>query len=280
MPRVSVLTPIYNTDPAHLRACIESVLNQTFTDFEFLIVNDSPKNTELDAVVASYKDARIRYSKNKKNIGISATRNKLLDMARGEYVAIFDHDDISVPDRLERQVAVLDTNPHIGVVSGWLQHFGVSDYLWKTPESDLDIKIAMMYNCCIAHTATMIRKSILDENNIRYEEYFSPAEDYRLWARLMGITHFYNIQDVMVRYRMHNRMTTVRQNDIMNNKWHEIAAELQNTYPAYYDLMKKSDSVHATRFRLRLFGFIPLVKIKNNWILLFEFIPLCKMRWS
>ena len=66
MPRVSVLTPIYNTDPAHLRACIESVLNQTFTDFEFLIVNDSPKNTELDAVVASYKDARIRYTKNKK----------------------------------------------------------------------------------------------------------------------------------------------------------------------------------------------------------------------
>lgn len=280
MPRVSVLTPIYNTDPAHLRACIESVLNQTFTDFEFLIVNDSPKNTELDAVVASYKDARIRYSKNKKNIGISATRNKLLDMARGEYVAIFDHDDISVPDRLERQVAVLDANPHIGVVSGWLQHFGASDYLWKTPESDLDIKIAMMYNCCIAHTATMIRKSVLDENNIRYEEYFSPAEDYRLWARLMGITHFYNIQDVMVRYRMHNHMTTVRQNDIMNNKWHEIAAELQNTYPAYYDLMKKSDSVHATRFRLRLFGFIPLVKIKNNWILLFEFIPLCKVRWS
>lgn len=280
MPRVSVLTPIYNTDPAHLRACIESVLNQTFTDFEFLIVNDSPKNTELDAVVASYKDARIRYSKNKKNIGISATRNKLLDMARGEYVAVFDHDDISVPDRLERQVAVLDANPHIGVVSGWLQHFGASDYLWKTPESDLDIKIAMMYNCCIAHTATMIRKSVLDENNIRYEEYFSPAEDYRLWARLMGITHFYNIQDVMVRYRMHNRMTTVRQNDIMNNKWHEIAAELQNTYPAYYDLMKKSDNVHATRFRLRLFGFIPLVKIKNNWILLFEFIPLCKVRWS
>jgi glycosyltransferase involved in cell wall biosynthesis len=191
VPKVSVLTPIYNTNPEHLREMIESILNQTFTDFEFLILNDSPENTELDEIVKSYKDDRIIYSKNDKNIGISASRNKLLKMARGEYVAIFDHDDISLPTRLEQEVAFLDANPDIGVVSGWLQYFGSEDKILRNPEYDLDIKIFLTQDCCVAHTAAMIRKSVLVENDIEYEAFYTPAEDYRLWARLMEITHLY-----------------------------------------------------------------------------------------
>lgn len=190
MPRVSVLTPIYNTNPAHLRQCIESILNQTFTDFEFLILNDSPENTELDKVVKSYDDARIKYIRNEQNIGISASRNKLIQMARGEYLAIFDHDDISVPTRLARQVEYLDTHPDIGVVSGWLKYFGVDNSIWKTSEHDTDIRIHMVQDCSIAHTAAMLRKNILVDNDIQYEEFYSPAEDYRLWARLMAVTKF------------------------------------------------------------------------------------------
>ncbi|MDO4423824.1 MAG: glycosyltransferase family A protein, partial [Pseudomonadota bacterium] len=95
---------------AHLRACIESILNQTYADFEFIILNDSPENTELGQIVKSYNDARIKYVCNDKNIGISASRNKLIDLARGKYLAIFDHDDISHPSRLERQVRFLDEN--------------------------------------------------------------------------------------------------------------------------------------------------------------------------
>ena len=81
MPKVSVLTPIYNTEPEHLRQAIESILNQTFTDFEFIILNDSPWNTEIEDIVLAYKDARIKYVKNDKNIGISKSRNKLLSLA-------------------------------------------------------------------------------------------------------------------------------------------------------------------------------------------------------
>jgi glycosyltransferase involved in cell wall biosynthesis len=140
IPKVSVLTPIYNTNPEHLREMIESILNQTFTDFEFLILNDSPENIELDKIVKSYKDERIKYFKNEKNLGITPSRNKLLKMARGEYVAIFDHDDISVPDRLAQEVEYLDTNPHISVVSGWLQYFGDRNDTLKNPEHDLKIR--------------------------------------------------------------------------------------------------------------------------------------------
>lgn len=279
MPRVSVLTPIYNTNPAHLRECIESILNQTFTDFEFLILNDSPQNTKLDKVVKSYNDKRIKYIKNTKNMGISAARNKLLDLAHGEYLAIFDHDDISVPTRLEQQVAYLDAHPDVGVVSGLLESFGEKNYVWSAPENDIDIRMFLTNNCSIAHTAAMIRKSVLVDNNIKYEEFYSPAEDYRLWARLMDVTHFYNIQQVLVKYRTHNNMTTLQQEQKMNLAWRAISTQLRNQYPAYYNALKKYPHANVTFFRLRLFGIIPILKIENNWVLLFDLIPIFKLKW-
>lgn len=281
-PRVSVLTPIYNTTPQHLRECIESILAQTFTDFEFLILNDSPDNTEIEEIVLEYAkcDGRIKYSRNEHNVGITPSRNKLLDMARGEYIAIFDHDDISVPERLEKEVAYLDTHPHIGVVSGWLHYFG-DNYsgICKTPEYDSNIRVYLTENCFVLHTAAMIRKSVLIDNNIEYEEFYTPAEDYRLWARLMDVTHFYNFQEVLVHYRWDIDNTSKRMNDAREEAAANIRMELSSKYPEYRRWAEKI-MVPGTRFRLRLFGKIPLLKIKNNWVLLFEFIPVFKIKWK
>lgn len=281
-PKVSVLTPIYNTDLQHLRECIESVLHQTFSDFEFIILNDSPDNHALDEVVESYSDPRIRYYRNDKNMGISASRNKLLGLARGEYLAIFDHDDICVPERLALQVAALNENPKFGVVSGLLELFYPSGEksILLAPENDTDIKVLLTHDCCIAHSAAMIRRSVLTDNGIEYEEYYTPAEDYRLWARLIGCTHFYNIQRVLTRYRAHAAQTSNRYETRMQRCHDAIALELQNLYPAYWLQMRRLDTRRATVFRVRLFGRLPLLKIKDNWVLLFEFIPVCKVKWN
>ena len=279
-PKISVIIPIYDVEK-YLPACLNSVLAQTFTDFEFIILNDSPDNVALDAVVKSFDDARIRYVKNDKNMGISASRNKLLGLARGKYVAIFDHDDICVPDRLAAQVEYLDANPDVGVVSGLLQVFGADgiECVLPAPEQDVDIKIMTTRDCCVAHSAAMIRKSVLDENNICYEAYYSPAEDYRLWARLMGVTHFYNIQRVLVKYRNHENRTSIIQNRRMDAAHRAIGIELENSFPAYYRQMLHSDTANATVFRLRLFGRVPLIKVKNNRVLLFECIPVFRIKW-
>lgn len=276
-PRVSVLTPIYNTNPIHLREMIESILNQTFKDFEFLILNDSPDNKEIEKIVLEYAkhDKRIKYSKNKKNMGITPSRNKLIKMARGEYLAVFDHDDISVPERLEKEVKYLDENPYVGVVSGWIKYFDKTDFLQKYPEKDIDIKIYMSENSFIAHPAAMIRKSVLIDNNIEYEEYYSPAEDYRLWARLMDITHFYNIPEVLLKYRFHGNNTSQKQADKMFHAWRTIKLETQDKHPV---LSAECEKILNKDWRLRLFGKIPFLKRKNNWILLFDFIPLLKVR--
>ncbi len=279
-PRVSVLTPIYNTNPQHLRECIESILAQTFTDFEFLILNDSPDNTEIEKIVLEYatRDKRIKYLKNDKNMGITPSRNKLIKMARGEYIAIFDHDDISMPNRLQREVEYLDANPYIGVVSGLMQNFGSNNAIRTAPELDTDIKIAMTNNCSVWHTAAMVRKSVLVDNGIEYEEYYSPCEDYRLWSQLMDKTKFYNLQIVLVKYRMFQEQTSSKQKTKMNTMHRAIQLEMANRFPAYYDAWRVSDA-HTTSFRLRLFGFLPLIKVKHNIVYLFEFVPLFKIKW-
>lgn len=278
-PRVSVLTPIYNTNPVHLREMIESILSQTYTDFEFLILNDSPQNTEIEAIVKEYAkhDKRIKYIKNAKNMGITPSRNKLLEMATGEYLAIFDHDDVSVPTRLEKEVAYLDSHPDVGVVSGWLEYFGTDNNIWKTPETDTDIRVMMCDSCYVAHTAAMVRKSVLVDNDIKYEEFYTPAEDYRLWAQIADITHFYNIPEVLVRYRWTGDNTSNTQNDKREFARRAIYLNFRDKHPALYDEFKKMSP--NTMFRLRLFG-LPILKIKNNKIYLFEFIPLGKIKWK
>lgn len=279
-PRVSVLTPIYNTNPVHLREMIESILNQTFTDFEFLILNDSPDNHDIEEIVLGYaaRDNRIKYAKNEKNLGITPSRNKLLKMSRGEYVAIFDHDDISMPTRLEKEVEYLDVHPHVGVVSSWMHFFEMDDNISKTPEFDTDIRIMLCDDCYVAHSAAMIRKSVLVDNGIEYEEFYTPAEDYRLWARLMEVTHFYNIQQVLVKYRWAANNTSKIHADKTEIARQNISDQVCDKHPGLYREFKKVSP--NTLFRLRLFGRIPLLKIKQNKVYLFEVLPILTIKWK
>ena len=105
MTKISVLMPVYNTPENYLREAVESILAQTCADFEFLILNDASTDDNVEKVIKSYDDKRIRYWQNDRNLGISLSRNKLIGLSRGEYLAVFDHDDVSLPERLEKQAA-------------------------------------------------------------------------------------------------------------------------------------------------------------------------------
>ena len=261
-PRVSVLTPVYNTNIEHLHQCIDSILNQTFTDFEFIILNDSPENTELESEILSYSDKRITYYKNDKNIGISESRNRLLQLARGEYIAIFDHDDISMPDRLACQVEFLDTHPNIGVIGGWLQNFESNEGIFVTPENDREIKIALTEDCFIAHTSSMIRKSVLTNNNIKYEPEYTPCEDYRLWSRLMDITEFHNIQRVLVKYRWHENNTTTNMSSDMQNYHDIIRSQIIKSHP---ELRRIYNRWHVMKIVVNIICiFIPVASVRRK----------------
>jgi len=255
-PKVSALMPIYNSNEAHLRKTIEGILNQTFQDFEFLILNDSPENTKLDEIVRSYSDKRIKYSKNDKNMGISASRNKLIDMAKSPYLAVVDHDDISLPERFAKEVDFLDHYQDVGVVSSNIWKIDARKTVFE-PQYDFEIKCNLMKSCCVVHTASMIRKSVLKKNGIKYNEQYSPSEDYKMWSELVAFTDFYNIPEVLVKYRDGTGNTTHKQNKKMRLAKLKIVLENQQKYP---DLYQMSDAF-VKKIKNICFWGVPLLKI-------------------
>ena len=277
-PKVSVLVPVYRPREEYLRACIDSIFSQTFRDFELLLLDDCPEDRTAEAVIKSYADGRIRYSRNPANLGISASRNLLIDMARGEYLAVMDHDDISLPERLEKETAYLDAHPEVGVVSGRVLKIP-QNKASHNPETSHAIKLSLMTVCALTHPAAMIRKSVLQQHHIRYEEEFSPAEDYALWCRLLPHTEFYNLPDILLHYRWHESNTSIVQNQKMHDASYAVRAMVQAENPALYREFEKRARYTGT---WKLFGFIPLLRIVRNAgrtkILLFACLPLVSYR--
>ena len=277
MTKLSVLMPVYKTDERYLREAIESILNQTYTDFEFLIIDDCPTNT-CERIVKSYNDNRIKYSINETNLGISKTRNKLINMAKGEYLAVCDHDDVSLPERFAKEVDYLNNNPDVGVVSCSFKTM-IKKTISNYPLDDKSIKLGLMGGCVLLHPACMIRKSVLINNNIYYEEEFSPAEDYRMWCRLIKYTKFHNINEVLFLYRDHAENTTHKQSYKMFRADCGIKSYIKNEYKNLYDeflLVAKQKTY------VKLFNFIPFltfIKYNNKFkIYLFDKIPLLSIK--
>ena len=269
--KVSVLMPVYRPDGRFLREAIASVLAQTFGDFELLILDDCPDD-DRSKVVAEFHDPRIVYMRNERNLGISASRNLLVERSRGEYLAIFDHDDVCRPDRFEKEVAYLDAHPECGVVSAWTR-LTSNGTVNRYPEEDGDIRIAMMRGCAVWHPAAMVRRSVLAAAGVRYEAECSPAEDYMLWLKLMPHTRFHNLQEVLIDYRWHEGNTSVVRKaeldaaDARCKAW--AKANLPELY-GEYELRRERIS------RVRIFG-VPLLKVRTSFrrteARLFNFIP-------
>ena len=256
--KVSVLMPVYRPDSRFLREAIASVLAQTFGDFEFLILDDCPAD-DRSQVVAEFSDPRIVYMRNERNLGISASRNLLVERARGEYLAVFDHDDVCRPDRFEKEVAYLDAHPDCDVVSAWTR-LTSNGAVNRYPEEDGDIRIAMMSGCVVWHPAAMVRRGALDAAGARYEAWCSPAEDYMLWMKLMPHTRFHNLQEVLLDYRWHEGNTSVVRKaefdaaDARCKAW--AKANLPELY-GEYELRRERIS------RVRVFG-LPLLKVRTS----------------
>ena len=256
MPRVSVLMPVYNTKPEHLREAMDSILSQTFTDFEFLILNDCSPNADVEEVVKSYTDPRIVYAKNERNLGISGSRNLLLDMAKGEYIAVMDHDDISLPERFSKQVAFLDAHPEVGIVGTLTQSMSTGKVKMR-PTSDVEIKKMLMAHCNLSHPSCMIRASVLKKHDIRYEHMFSPAEDYSLFARLIPVTQFAILPEALFIYRDWEGNTSHKQAKKMEAAAYGIHAFMRRDNPELWSMAQ----AHIMRkWRYRLFGLVILTK--------------------
>ena len=196
-PKISVIMPVYNTKEESLREAIESILNQTYTDFELILINDGSTKQECEDVIKSYTDERIKYIK-QENQGAAGSRNNGIKQAVGEYIAIMDSDDIAFPNRFEEEVKFLDEHQDYAIVGSWAE-FSPKKRLWKTVEEPRILDF--IRECNFVHSTVMYRRKLFVENGYTYDLNMPPTEDYDLWCRIITNEKAYNIQKPLIKYR-------------------------------------------------------------------------------
>lgn len=225
MPKVSVLMPVYNGEK-YIREAIESILSQSFLDFELIVVDDgSTDNTEI--IINSYKDKRIRYIANSTNLGLAGARNRAIEVSNGEYLAWLDSDDVSIKDRLKKQVKLLDDQKKIGLCGTWVRTIGLNpERTWKYPNNPDYVRALMLFDNPVATSSILMRRSCLEIGKPSFDPQFPPAEDYDLWERVSRRSGITNIPEVLTLYRVHpNQISNIKREKQINSIW-EIQSRL------------------------------------------------------
>jgi len=201
-PLVTVLMPVYNGED-FLKQAIESILAQTFIDFEFLIINDG--STDGTArVISKFSDSRIKAINNDENLRLIRTLNKGLDLSKGKYIVRMDADDLSHPDRIRNQVEFMESNPEVGVSGTWNSIIGNRDSKMEYPVDDFNIRYMALYQCPFTHPTVILRTSMLRSARLYFDPKYLHAEDYEFWLRCADHCKFANIGERLLQYRSHD----------------------------------------------------------------------------
>ena len=267
MPKVSVLMPTYNC-AAFLKESIESILTQTFKDFEFIIINDGSTDASNNIINEYVKqDSRIKYFVNEKNIGLIKTLNFGLTKASGEYIVRMDADDISLPERIEKQVKFMDAYKEICVCGTQVEYFGAIFSVPNLPCKDESIKAHMIFNNTLAHPSVIIRNEFIKKNQLSYNLAFLHIEDYELWTCVANKGRFANLNEVLLKYRVHGQNISLKNGSIQKDGLRKIYAKVLESLGI--DSNKENIELH-TALAAQTKGISSLKKIKQHAACLVE----------
>lgn len=217
-PLVSIIIPVYNT-AAYLTRAIQSILAQTYTSMEIILINDGSTDAS-ESIIQSFQDPRIRYLKNEQNMGLVYTLNKGVDLSTGKYIARMDGDDISLPARIAQQVAYMEAHPEVSVLATRVSLINEQDEpigYWEADQQHTapeQIRAFLPKDNCLAHPSIMARAELLKTYRYRVEQ--SQAEDYDLWLRMAadGVV-MHKLAEICVQHRIvHNSFTRSRQQNV------------------------------------------------------------------
>ena len=201
MPKISVIMPTYNTEK-YLKEAVDSILSQTFADFELIVIDDGSTDKTID-ILNSFNDKRIRILQGDKK-GIAAALNKGIKNSNSEYIARMDADDIAMPKRFEKQIKFLDSNLDYGICGTFITAFSEKgEEQWFENLKEHVCWFDLLKDVTFCHPTVMIRKKVLEQNDLMYDETFLYGEDGDFWLRLLKKTKGYNIPEKLLRYRVH-----------------------------------------------------------------------------
>ncbi|MDE6717326.1 MAG: glycosyltransferase [Muribaculaceae bacterium] len=246
-PSVSILMSVYKEPLEWIGVSIESILNQTFTDFEFIIVNDNPESKELNVFLKSYseKDKRIRIIRNETNSGLTKSLNNGLDASTGKYIARMDADDFSLPDRLEFQVRYMEENPDV-IASSALAHSWdgekKKDAIFR-PTSHKDIESYIYTSSPFIHPLLIVRSEVLKSYGIRYDESYKVSQDYKLAADLFKIGNITNLDKYLLLYRESQNQISKAKGNLQVEAGRRVRRELIDYYYSLHNLPPLPDKI-------------------------------------
>jgi glycosyltransferase involved in cell wall biosynthesis len=205
---VSVIMATYNTEIPMLREAVDSILHQTFTNFEFLIIDDGSTDDSV-SYLNEISDPRVRIIRNPGNMGITKSLNVGLREARGRYIARMDADDVSLPERLQKEFDFMESHPDVivcGTRIGTIDETGrVLSYSPKRPHDMEDYRVRMLFqNPGPIHPTAFFNNDMLQDNNITYNEELVHAQDYGMWETVCHYGTVYTLDDVLLHRRKHN----------------------------------------------------------------------------
>lgn len=252
MPAVSVLMSVYN-GAEYLRPALDSLLDQTFEDVEFIVVDDASTD-KTPSILDEYeeRDDRISVIRNTENLRQAGARNRGLEMCTAPLVTIADADDIYEKDRLQRQVDFMNENPEVGVLSSNVRR--VDQDGGNPRRSDLPlrheaIRLQMNYTFPLRHPATMFRRDLLLEAG-GYNEESAPVEDVELCGRLVRHTQFANLEEPLVRWRRHDTSSSATRGPVGRRVALQTRQQLLGEYTGETLSLEQADALHAL-LRLR-----------------------------
>ena len=195
-----------------LAEAMQSILAQTERDFEFLVIDDGSDDASLE-IARSFADDRTRIVSDGRHLGLVARLNQGLDTATTEFVARMDADDIAAPHRLARQLDYMDANPDVAICGSWYTAFRAGQTIWQArlPENHERLRALSLFASPFAHPTVMIRRSLFDAAELRYDDAMTSAEDYDLWERAGASVRLANIQEFLLSYRVHAGQVSVMQ---------------------------------------------------------------------
>ncbi len=207
-PRITVLMPVYNGS-TYIAVAIESVLAQTYQDFELLVINDGSTDDSA-LIVKSYDDPRVRLINNEQNLGLITTLNRGVKLAKGQYLARMDQDDISLPDRLEKQIKYMEAHPEVAVLGSWAYTIDAKGEVVGELRTPDERNLACFYWRPSPHIHPSVMMRLAALHQAPYDASFPDAEDYALWLCLKtkGMV-MSNLPEFLMQYRMHTENISV-----------------------------------------------------------------------
>jgi len=221
---VSVIMTNYNTPEEYLRQAIDSILSQSYSNFEFIIVDDCSTDNSL-SVIESYEDRRIQILKNSQNIGLTKSLNKALAICKGEFIARMDSDDISEPERFEKQVQYLKDHSDVVVCGTWAKLFDdwqkthTNKYVRREIPSREEYSIYQLFSNDpnLVHPSAMFSRRLMLQYHIKYDERYIFAQDYRMWISCNQYAKCSIVPDVLLNYRVHDKAISSSKRDIQED---------------------------------------------------------------